>query len=139
LRRNGTECVHWNQGIIAYGAALETEMTFAIIGKEGVPEINLMSIQDFISIPLGKYIRNNLELGKNLKKPPLVFGVNYFLRYKKGKFLNAVRDKHVWVKRENVPGVPKIVFEVLKEQRTRLLEARKKFGDYVSPEKMEVE
>lgn len=88
----------WRHGIIAYGAFLETETTFAIIGKEGVSEINLMSIQDFVAIPLGKYIRNNLDFGKRLKKQPLVFGVNYFLRGKDGKFVNAVRDKHVWVK-----------------------------------------
>ena len=88
----------WEHGIVAYGAALETETTFATIGKEGVPEINLMSIQDFISIPLGKYIKNNLEFGKKLKKAPLVFGVNYFLRGADGKFLNSVKDKHVWIK-----------------------------------------
>jgi phosphoenolpyruvate carboxykinase (GTP) len=88
----------WEHGIITYGASLETETTFAIIGKEGVPEINLMSIQDFVAISLGKYIRNNLEFGKKLKKPPLVFGVNYFLRDKDGKFVNGVCDKHVWVK-----------------------------------------
>jgi phosphoenolpyruvate carboxykinase (GTP) len=57
-----------------------------------------MSIQDFVAIPLGKYIRNNLEFGKKLEKPPLVFGVNYFLRDKDGGFINDVRDKHVWVK-----------------------------------------
>ena len=44
----------WQHGIVAYGASLETETTFATVGKEGVPEINMMSIQDFISIPLGK-------------------------------------------------------------------------------------
>ncbi|MFC1646611.1 phosphoenolpyruvate carboxykinase (GTP), partial [Candidatus Omnitrophota bacterium] len=88
----------WEHGIVAYGAALETETTFATIGKEGVPEINLMSIQDFVSISLGKYVQNNLEFGKKLKVPPIVFGVNYFLRDKEGKFLNGVRDKHVWVK-----------------------------------------
>ncbi len=88
----------WEHGIITYGASLETETTFAIIGKEGVPEINLMSIQDFVAIPLGKYIRNNLEFGKKLKRPPLVFGVNYFLRDKDGKFVNGVQDKHVWIK-----------------------------------------
>ncbi len=43
----------WEHGIIAYGASLETETTFATIGQEGVPEINMMSIQDFISIPIG--------------------------------------------------------------------------------------
>jgi len=89
----------WEHGIVAYGAALETETTYATIGKEGVPEINMMSIQDFISIPLGQNVCNNLEFGKKLKKAPLVFGVNYFLRDKgNGKFLNTPQDKHVWIK-----------------------------------------
>ncbi|MGA2916091.1 MAG: phosphoenolpyruvate carboxykinase (GTP) [Sedimentisphaerales bacterium] len=88
----------WEHGIIAYGASLETETTFATVGKEGVPEINLMSIQDFVAISLGKYVKNNLDFGKNFKKPPLVFGVNYFLRDNAGKFVNGIRDKHVWVK-----------------------------------------
>jgi phosphoenolpyruvate carboxykinase (GTP) len=102
--RDASACVpcqqgfDWEHGIITYGASLETETTFAIIGKEGVPEINLMSIQDFVAISLGKYIRNNLEFAKLLKRPPLVFGVNYFLQDKDGKFVNGVRDKHVWVK-----------------------------------------
>jgi len=89
----------WEHGIIAYGASLETETTFATIGKEGIPEINMMSIQDFISIPLGKNVNNNLEFGQKLKKQPIVFGVNYFLRgLEDGKYLNSPRDKHVWVK-----------------------------------------
>ena len=89
----------WDHGIVAYGAALETETTFTIVGKEGVPEINLMSIQDFVAVPLGKYVQNNLDFGKKLTNAPLVFGVNYFLRdLETGSFLNAVRDKHVWAK-----------------------------------------
>ena len=88
----------WTHGIVLYGASLETETTFAIIGTEGVMEINLMSIQDFLAIPLSTYIKNNIEFAKGLKKPPLVFGVNYFLKDKDGKFVNGVRDKHVWVK-----------------------------------------
>jgi phosphoenolpyruvate carboxykinase (GTP) len=89
----------WCHGIIAYGASLETETTFATVGQEGVPEINMMSIQDFISIPLGQNVRNNLEFGKKLAKTPLIFGVNYFLRAKdNGRYLNAIQDKHVWLK-----------------------------------------
>lgn len=57
-----------------------------------------MSIQDFVSIPLGRYVRNNLEFGKKLTRPPAVFGVNYFLRDREGRFTNGVRDKRVWVK-----------------------------------------
>lgn len=89
----------WAHGIIAYGAALETTTTFAIVGKEGEYEINVMSIQDFVSISLGKYIADYLEFGKGLKKPVRIFGVNYFLHdLNSGKFLNGRRDKHVWVK-----------------------------------------
>jgi phosphoenolpyruvate carboxykinase (GTP) len=193
---------NWKHGIIAYGASLETETTFATIGEEGVPEINMMSIQDFISIPLGKNIRNNLEFGKKLKQAPVVFGVNYFLRDEKGKFLNSSRDKHVWIKwmelrvhnevdviksptgflpkykdlrrlfnqvlgkdyknedyikqftirvpenlakirrvdkfyHEKVADTPKALFQVLNQQRERLLGAKENFGDYISPESFE--
>jgi phosphoenolpyruvate carboxykinase (GTP) len=193
----------WEHGIIAYGASLETETTFATVGKEGVPEINMMSIQDFISIPLGKNVNNNLEFGKKLKKQPFVFGVNYFLRdVETGKYLNTPHDKHVWVKwmeqrvhkevdalktptgyipkyedlkrlfkevlnkdyakadyikqftiripenlakiervskfyQENVTDTPLEMFGQLYMQRERLLEAKEKYGDYISPEKFE--
>jgi len=188
----------WVHGIVAYGASLETETTFAIIGQEGLPEINLMSIQDFVAIPLVKYIQNNLHFVQGLKKPPLVFGVNYFLRDEKGHFVNAVRDKHVWVKwmelrvhrdvdavsaptgllpkyedivllfrqvlnkeytkedyvrqftiripenlakidrvekfhRENVVHAPPVIFDVLRQQRSRLEQLKRKKGEYVSP------
>jgi phosphoenolpyruvate carboxykinase (GTP) len=90
---------NWEHGIIAYGASLETETTFATVGKEGVPEINMMSIQDFISIPLGRNVQNNLDFGCKLKKQPIVFGVNYFLRdLGNGNYLNTPQDKHVWIK-----------------------------------------
>jgi phosphoenolpyruvate carboxykinase (GTP) len=89
----------WEHGIIAYGASLETETTFATIGKEGVPEINMMSIQDFISIPMGRNVQNNLDFGRKLKKQPVIFGVNYFLKeIGNGKYLNSIQDKHVWIK-----------------------------------------
>jgi len=193
----------WEHGIIAYGASLETETTFAIVGEEGVPEINMMSIQDFISIPLGQNVRNNLEFGRKLKKCPAIFGVNYFLRDKDdGKFVNDIQDKHIWVKwmelrvhgevdaiesptgylpkfedlrrlfrqvlnktylkedyikqftirvaenlgkiervqrfyQENVSDTPLELFGILYLQRERLLKAREKYGDYISPELFE--
>ena len=88
----------WEHGIVTCGASLETVTTYATMGQEGIPEINLMSIQDFVSIPLGKYIQNNLDFGKRLRHPPLVFGVNYFLTDRDGNFFNDRRDKAVWVK-----------------------------------------
>ncbi|MBS7655689.1 phosphoenolpyruvate carboxykinase (GTP) [Candidatus Bathyarchaeota archaeon] len=90
---------NWEHGVIAYGASLETETTFALVEEEGRYEINLMSIQDFVSIPLGKYIYNYLEFGRKLKKQPVIFGVNYFLRDREtNKFVTDKRDKRVWVK-----------------------------------------
>ncbi len=89
----------WEHGIVAYGAALETETTFAVVEEERKHEINMMSIQDFVSLPLGQYLKNYLEFGGRLKKAPPVFGVNYFLKdLETGEFLNDRRDKHVWVK-----------------------------------------
>jgi phosphoenolpyruvate carboxykinase (GTP) len=189
----------WEHGIIAYGASLETETTFATIGKEGVPEINMMSIQDFISIPLGKNVHNNLDFGRKLKKTPVVFGVNYFLKEAgNGKYVNSPQDKHVWIKwmelrvhnevdalksptgfipkyedlrklfkqvlckdyakedyikqftirvpenlakiervqrfyQENVTDTPLELFGILYLQRARLLEAKEKHGEYISP------
>ncbi len=193
----------WEHGIIAYGASLETETTFATIGKEGIPEINMMSIQDFISIPLGKNVHNNLDFGRKLKKQPTIFGVNYFLKeVGNGKYLNSPQDKHVWIKwmeqrvhkevgalktptgyipkyddlhaifkqvlgknyskedyikqftiripenlakiervqrfyQENVTDTPLELFGILYLQRQRLMDAREKFGDYISPENFE--
>ena len=87
----------WAEGIIAKGAALESETTAATLGKEGVRTFNLMSNIDFLSIPLGKYIQNNLDFADGIEKPPLVFAVNYFLRDKDGKYLNGMADKKVWL------------------------------------------
>jgi phosphoenolpyruvate carboxykinase (GTP) len=196
---------NWEHGIVAYGASLESETTFATVGQEGVPEINMMSIQDFISIPLGKNVHNNLNFGRKLKKQPAIFGVNYFLKeVGNGKYLNSPQDKHVWLKwmelkvhnevdalksptgyipkyedlrrlfkqvlgknyakddyikqftirvpenlskiervqrfyQENVTDTPLELFGVLYLQRQRLLEAKGKYGDYISPENFEKE
>lgn len=87
----------WVHGIIVKGAALESETTAATLGKEGVREWNPMSNRDFLSIPIGRYVQNNLDFGMGLSKPPLVFSVNYFLRdTKTGRWLNEKTDKKVW-------------------------------------------
>jgi phosphoenolpyruvate carboxykinase (GTP) len=87
----------WKEGIIIKGAALESETTAATLGAEGVRTFNLMSNLDFLSIPLGRYIQNNLDFEKDIETPPLIFSVNYFLRDKKGKYLNGMADKLIWL------------------------------------------
>lgn len=88
----------WAHGILAQGATIESETTAATLGKEGVRTFNLMANLDFLSIPIGRYIQNNLDIVEDVKRPPVIFHVNYFLRGKDGKFLNGIKDKHVWLK-----------------------------------------
>ena len=93
------ESFDWVHGIVTKGASLESERTAAVLGMEGVREFNPMSNLDFLSIPIGRYIQDNLDFVKDLKTPPLIFGVNYFLRDKNTeKFLNKTMDKKVWYK-----------------------------------------
>ncbi len=82
---------------IALGASLESQKTFATLGKGG-RTFSPMSNIDFLSIPLGKYLGDNLRV-LSVKNPPKVFGVNYFLRKDgAGDFLNGIQDKRVWFK-----------------------------------------
>jgi len=191
----------WVHGIITKGAILESETTAATLGQEGVREVNPMSNLDFLSIPLARYIMDNINFGKDLKTPPLIFGVNYFLRDKNGKFLNEKNDKGIWLKwmelrvhgeagalrtptglipeysdlkrlfkvvqnkeytedmytrqftvripewlakiervtnyyRKNEPDTPPIFYEIIEQQKKRLLDSRERFGDYIAPEKL---
>ena len=88
----------WNHGVLTKGAALESETTAATLGEEGVRKFNIMSNLDFLAIPLNEYIDNYLSFGRKLKKHPVIFSVNYFLRGPDGAYLNAIEDKRVWLK-----------------------------------------
>jgi len=91
------QAFNWAEGIILKGASLESETTAATLGAEGVRTFNLMSNLDFLSIPLGKYVQNNLDFAEGIENPPQVFSVNYFLRNQKGDYLNGMGDKVVWI------------------------------------------
>lgn len=188
----------WAHGILTQAATIESETTAATLGQEGVRKFNLMANLDFLSIPIGRYIQNNLDIVEDVKVPPVIFHVNYFLRGKDGKFLNGIKDKHVWVKwmEQRVNGevdalkvptgyipryddlkklfkevldkeysreqyeeqftfriperlakkerilkiyhtkvfdTPHSFIKTMEDQRDRLIECRKKHGDYVSP------
>ncbi len=92
------EAFDWTHGIITKGASLESETTAAALGKEGIRKFNPMANLAFLSIPVGKYIENNLKFGAGVKKPPFIFSVNYFLKDEKGNFINDKNDKSVWLK-----------------------------------------
>ncbi len=88
----------WAHGICLMGAALESETTAATLGKQGVRKFQPMSNLDFVSIPLGRYLENNLAFGERLADPPKVFATNYFLKNEEGRYLNSMSDKRVWAK-----------------------------------------
>jgi len=92
------ESFNWTHGIVMKGACLESETTAATLGKEGVRVFNPMSNIDFLSIPIGRYIQNNLVFGKKLPAPPRIFSVNYFLKDNEGTWLNDKNDKEIWLK-----------------------------------------
>lgn len=92
------ESFNWNHGILTMGATIESETTAATLGREGVRKFNLMANIDFLSIPMGRYINNNCDIGNSIKNPPKIFSVNYFLKDSDGNYLNNLEDKSVWIK-----------------------------------------
>jgi phosphoenolpyruvate carboxykinase (GTP) len=92
------QSVDWAHGIVTMGASLESETTAATLGAAGVRKFNLMSILDFLSIPLGRYVQNNLDFARELKMPPRVFATNYFIKGADGEYLTDMLDKGVWMK-----------------------------------------
>jgi phosphoenolpyruvate carboxykinase (GTP) len=90
------QSLSWAHGVYM-GAILESETTAAAIGKVGVRKHNPMSNIEFLTVPLGVYIKNHLKFGDDLTEPPLVFTTNYFLKDQHGKYLNQKVDKKVWL------------------------------------------
>ncbi|MBN1555099.1 MAG: phosphoenolpyruvate carboxykinase (GTP), partial [Phycisphaerae bacterium] len=90
------EAYSWEHGVCTMGATLESETTAATLGAEGVRSWNVMSNMDFLSMSVGRYIKNNLEFAGDIERPK-VFGTNYFIK-KDGKYLNGKLDKSVWLK-----------------------------------------
>ncbi|MEM0135917.1 MAG: phosphoenolpyruvate carboxykinase domain-containing protein, partial [Thermoplasmatales archaeon] len=91
------ESLNWNHGVVNKGGSIESETTAATLGKTGVRTFNAMSIMEFLSVDLGKYLQNYLDFGEALERKPLIFAVNYFLT-ENGKFLNDKVDKAIWLK-----------------------------------------
>jgi len=92
------EALDWDHGIATKGAALESERTAAVLGKVGEVEFNPFAILDFLPISPGAFAELHFRFARRLRKVPKVFGVNYFLRGRDGKYLAEKRDKRVWLK-----------------------------------------
>jgi phosphoenolpyruvate carboxykinase (GTP) len=92
------ESYGWVHGVF-YAASIESEPTAATVGASSAKVIiNPMANAEFVSIPIGQYLQNHIQFGRDLKEVPKVFYVNYFLRDDAGEFLNTKMDKKVWIR-----------------------------------------
>ena len=89
------QSLSWSHGVYI-GAALESETTAATLRKAGVRKHDPMANLDFLTIPLGTYIKNHLKFGEALDKTPKIFATNYFLKENEN-FLNRKVDKKAWL------------------------------------------
>jgi len=141
------EAFDWAHGVITMGAALESETTAATLGKEGVRAFNPMAILDFLSVHIGKYLKNYLEFEKkgyipkyeDLKKLfKEVLNKDYSREDYEKQFTIRVPEFLAKIERiekiyRDVGNIPEELFKVLEEERHRLIEAKEKYGDYISP------
>jgi phosphoenolpyruvate carboxykinase (GTP) len=90
------EALDWAHGVMI-GATIESETTAATLGAQGVRVFNPMANLDFISVPLGTYIKNYLDFVNNVEEEPKIYGTNYFLKDENGKYYNGMLDKKIWI------------------------------------------
>ncbi len=76
----------WEHGTFL-GATMGSEMTAAAAGGLGQLRLDPMAMIPFCGYHMGDYFAHWLTMGKKLKNPPLIFGVNWFRKDEQGRFV----------------------------------------------------
>ena len=76
----------WQHGVFL-GSGMGAETTAAATGTVGVVRRDPMAMLPFCGYNMADYFAHWLEIGKQLKKPPLIFRMNWFRRDQDGNFL----------------------------------------------------
>ncbi|NNM59665.1 MAG: phosphoenolpyruvate carboxykinase (GTP) [Legionellales bacterium] len=77
---------NWDKGTY-FAATMASETTAAAAGQVGILRQDPMAMLPFCGYNIGDYFQHWLKVGAKIENPPLIFGVNWFLKGEDGHFL----------------------------------------------------